>query len=186
MRRTFLVALVATVILAPGAALAAANSVTIGIVSDGPQERAMLRRAFILAEARSVLGDGITARQGRTVLIVVVLDHHSACFLFHAGTTTARDLEILAHATAGFSQQSSRFTSVGVNLSKFCQQLVLPLILTQCELALLPVGDIHAGADVAGELLVGVEKRGAMIEHPAPVAIVTSQAVSSMGHLPHR
>ena len=62
MRRTFLVALVATVILAPGAALAAANSVTIGIVSDGPQERAMLRRDFILAEARSVLGTTLDIR----------------------------------------------------------------------------------------------------------------------------
>lgn len=62
MRRTFLMALVATVILAPGAATAAANSVTIGIVSDGPQERAMLRRDFILAEARSVLGTTLDIR----------------------------------------------------------------------------------------------------------------------------
>lgn len=62
MRRTILLALVATVILAPGAATAAATSVTIGIVSDGPQERAMLRRDFILAEARNVLGTALDIR----------------------------------------------------------------------------------------------------------------------------
>jgi outer membrane protein TolC len=62
MRRTILLALVATVILAPGAATAAATSVTIGIVTDGPQERAMLRRDFILAEARNVLGTTLDIR----------------------------------------------------------------------------------------------------------------------------
>jgi outer membrane protein TolC len=50
------------VILAPGAAVAAASSVTIGIVADGPQERAMLRRDFILAEARNVLGTTLDIR----------------------------------------------------------------------------------------------------------------------------
>jgi outer membrane protein TolC len=42
--------------------MAAASSVTIGIVADGPQERAMLRRDFILAEARNVLGTTLDIR----------------------------------------------------------------------------------------------------------------------------
>jgi outer membrane protein TolC len=62
MRRTILLALAAVVILAPGPAMAAASSVTIGIVADGPQERAMLRRDFILAEARNVLGTTLDIR----------------------------------------------------------------------------------------------------------------------------
>jgi outer membrane protein TolC len=57
-----LAALAGAILLAPQAAALAASSVTIGIVADGPQERAMLRRDFILAEARNVLGTTLDIR----------------------------------------------------------------------------------------------------------------------------
>jgi outer membrane protein TolC len=62
MRRTILAALAAATILAPDAAAVAASSVTLGVVADGPQERAMLRRDFILTEARNVLGTTLDIR----------------------------------------------------------------------------------------------------------------------------
>ncbi len=62
MRRTILAALAAVTILAPDAAAVAASPVTLGVVADGPQARAMLRRDFILTEARNVLGTTLNIR----------------------------------------------------------------------------------------------------------------------------
>ena len=62
MRRTILAALAAVTVLAPGAAAVAPSTVTLGVVADGPQARAMLRRDFILSEARNVLGTTLDIR----------------------------------------------------------------------------------------------------------------------------
>ena len=56
-----LAAIAAVTIFAPAAAVAA-STVTVGVVADGPQARAMLRRDFILSEARNVLGTTLDIR----------------------------------------------------------------------------------------------------------------------------